>query len=113
MPCPEGHRCTQTYFSDIHALYVHVVAKEQTKALLESVETSKMSSFVGCPSDTTAVGELAKLRLGQADNVKERGKVPLLKSRPLGPDRACRNPQAMREACGNTSWPCVNILLCF
>lgn len=79
MPCSEEHGCTQTYFSDICALCAYVW---------------------GFSLDITALGELAKLRLGQADNVKERGKASLLKSRPLGQDKACRKPQAMKRHVG-------------
>ena len=45
----------------------------------------------GLSVDPAVFGGLAKLALGQTGDGKEKGKAPLLKSRPLGQDKACRN----------------------
>lgn len=72
VPCSEEYRCVHTYFSDIHACCAPVW---------------------GCPLDTTALGELAKLMVGQGGHGKEREKAPLLKSKPLANVRLVENPR--------------------
>lgn len=50
---------------------------------------------MGCPLGTTA---LPGLRFGQLDDVREKGKVPLLTSRLLGHNMTRRKPQVLRTS---------------
>lgn len=85
------------YFSDSHVLCDHVVAEDQTKVFLESVESAQMSSFMGCPSDTPAIGEAVCQAQTWTSKLCEAKREAAIAVRQAREPRQglCRRPQVM------------------
>lgn len=112
MPCPEGHRCSQMYFSDILALRAHVVVGGQTEALQNLCELQVRSSFMELSLRYYCIRWISQAQFGTSRWCDRKSKGAIEEKQALWPDKACRKPQAMRRG----TWEivlalCVCILL--